>query len=221
MNCFAISVSLGLQHGVPLEEFVEAFLFSRFEPSGMVTGNKSIKMTTSIIDYIFRELAISYLGRTDLAHISEDDLRSDTIGTPREESIEFAEEEEATLQITGQLTRGSRINDDIYSQHVVIRPGNGGNGGGNGSSQGGTTDGKQMAATVAETSPEPQAVLELIATSQEAGGVPTQHRLHQRVQIARLRGYEGDMCAECGQFTMVRNGTCLKCDTCGATSGCS
>jgi ribonucleoside-diphosphate reductase alpha chain len=104
MNCFAIAVSLGLQHGVPLEEFVEAFLFSRFEPSGIVTGNKSIRMTTSIIDYIFRELAITYLARTDLAHISEDDLRSDTLGTPREESIEFEDEEEATAQITGQLT---------------------------------------------------------------------------------------------------------------------
>lgn len=221
MNCFAISISLGLQHGVPLEEFVEAFLFSRFEPSGMVAGNKSIKMTTSIIDYIFRELAISYLGRTDLAHISEDDLRSDTIGTPREESIEFEAEEDATPQITGQLTRGSRANDDLYSSHVVLRPGNGNNGGGGNGSQGGTTDGKQMAATAAETSSEPQAVLEFIATSQETGGVQTQHRLRQRVQIARLRGYEGDMCPECGQFTMVRNGTCLKCDTCGATSGCS
>ena len=222
MNCFAISVSLGLQHGVPLEEFVEAFLFSRFEPSGMVSGNKSIKMTTSIIDYIFRELAISYLGRTDLAHISQDDLRSDTIGTPREESIEFAEEEEATPQITGQLTRGNRVNDDIYSPHVVVRPGNGGNGGGGNGNQGGTTDGKQMAATAAKTSSEPQAVLELIATGQETGSVPAQqHRFRERVQIARLRGYEGDMCGECGQFTMVRNGTCLKCDTCGATSGCS
>ena len=63
-NCFAIAISLGLQHGVPLEEFVDAFLFTRFEPNGMVQGNPHIKMTTSIIDYIFRELAITYLGRT-------------------------------------------------------------------------------------------------------------------------------------------------------------
>src|SRR5262249_39049038 len=58
-NCFAIAVSLGLQHGVPLEEFVDAFTFTRFEPNGVVSGNPHIKMATSIIDYIFRELAIT------------------------------------------------------------------------------------------------------------------------------------------------------------------
>ena len=82
MNCFAIAISLGLQHGVPLDEFVDAFVFTRFEPNGMVKGNDPhIKMATSIIDYIFRELAITYLGRTDLAHVPDDDLRSDAIGT--------------------------------------------------------------------------------------------------------------------------------------------
>ena len=68
MNNFAIAVSVGLQYGVPLEEFVEAFTFTRFEPAGMVQGNDSIKNATSILDYIFRELAISYLNREDLAH---------------------------------------------------------------------------------------------------------------------------------------------------------
>ena len=84
-NCFAIAVSLGLQHGVPLEEFVDAFLFTRFEPNGMVTGNPHIKMSTSIIDYIFRELAITYLGRNDLAQAEPEDLHHDTIGKPRTE----------------------------------------------------------------------------------------------------------------------------------------
>src|SRR5207247_8588089 len=78
-NCFAIAVSLGLQHGVPLEEFMDAFTFTRFEPSGVVQGNPHIKMTTSIIDYIFRELAITYLGRHDLAHVSPEDLRGDAM----------------------------------------------------------------------------------------------------------------------------------------------
>ncbi len=78
-NCFAIAISLGLQHGVPLEEFVDAFVFTRFEPNGIVQGNPHIKMTTSIIDYIFRELAITYLGRHDLAHVAEEDLRGDAI----------------------------------------------------------------------------------------------------------------------------------------------
>ncbi len=68
MNNFAIAISIGLQYGVPLEEFVDAFTFTRFEPPGMVEGNDTIKMATSILDYIFRELGVSYLGRYDLAH---------------------------------------------------------------------------------------------------------------------------------------------------------
>jgi ribonucleoside-diphosphate reductase alpha chain len=72
MNNFAIAVSVGLQYGVPLEEFVDAFTFTRFEPAGMVQGNDSIKNATSILDYIFRELAVSYLDRTDLAHVKPD-----------------------------------------------------------------------------------------------------------------------------------------------------
>ncbi len=69
MNNFAIAISVGLQYGVPLEEFVEAFTFTRFEPAGLVIGNDSIKNATSVLDYIFRELGVSYLGRTDLAHV--------------------------------------------------------------------------------------------------------------------------------------------------------
>ncbi|MDE3036083.1 MAG: vitamin B12-dependent ribonucleotide reductase, partial [Nitrospirota bacterium] len=79
MNCFAIAISLGLQHGVPLEEFVEAFVFTRFEPNGPVKLNDRIKMSTSIIDYIFRELAITYLGRHDLAQVVPEDLRMDSV----------------------------------------------------------------------------------------------------------------------------------------------
>src|SRR6202795_3631505 len=95
-NCFAIAVSLGLQHGVPLEEFMDAFLFTRFEPNGGVQGNPHIKMTTSIIDYIFRELAITYLERHELAHVSPEDLRGDALHRekrePEIESEEVVEE---------------------------------------------------------------------------------------------------------------------------------
>ena len=79
MNNFAIAVSIGLQYGVPLDEFVDAFTFTRFEPSGMVQGNDAIKMATSILDYIFRELAVSYLDRHDLSHVSRDDLTPDSM----------------------------------------------------------------------------------------------------------------------------------------------
>src|ERR1700710_2449982 len=80
MNNFAIAISLGLQYGVPLEEYVEAFTFTRFEPSGFVQGNDAIKNATSILDYVFRELAISYLGRNDLAHISPDEIGNTVLG---------------------------------------------------------------------------------------------------------------------------------------------
>jgi ribonucleoside-diphosphate reductase alpha chain len=243
MNSFAIAISLGLQHGVPLEEFVEAFLFSRFEPNGLVSGNRHIKRATSIIDYIFRELAITYLGRTDLAHVSEEDLRHDTLGIPAEEGIEYEDEEPATRAITGHLTLGRRTPNDIHTSHLSLAAGDGhtdgngkSNGNGNGSAgihdsnksgtetvgKGGNGHGQQMESSPA-TAQAPRSS-EMYHHAGEAGAsVVTEenHRLYQQIRTARLKGYEGDMCSECGQFTMVRNGTCLKCDTCGATSGCS
>ncbi len=80
MNNFAIAISVGLQYGVPLEEYVDAFTFTRFEPAGFVQGNDAIKNATSILDYVFRELAISYLGRNDLAHVDPSDIGHDALG---------------------------------------------------------------------------------------------------------------------------------------------
>src|SRR5450631_3727567 len=80
MNNFAIAISLGLQYGVPLDEYVDAFTFTRFEPAGLVQGNAALKNATSILDYVFRELAISYLHPTDLAHVSPDDIGDTAIG---------------------------------------------------------------------------------------------------------------------------------------------
>ncbi len=84
MNNFAIAVSIGLQYGVPLEEFVEAYIFTKFEPNGPVQGNDRIKNATSLLDYIFRELAVSYLGRDDLAHVQDEDLVPDAVGEDEE-----------------------------------------------------------------------------------------------------------------------------------------
>jgi ribonucleoside-diphosphate reductase alpha chain len=81
MNNFAIAISIGLQYGVPLDEFVDAFAFTRFEPAGSVTGNDSIRSATSILDYIFRELGVSYLDRTDLANPEQDGLNADGLGS--------------------------------------------------------------------------------------------------------------------------------------------
>ena len=85
INNFAIAVSLGLQYGVPLEEYVDAFTFTRFDPSGPVQGNDSIKYATSMLDYIFRELAVSYLSRFDLAHVDPSEANFDALGKGVEE----------------------------------------------------------------------------------------------------------------------------------------
>ena len=170
MNCFAISISLGLQHGVPLEEFVDAFVFTRFEPNGIVIGNDRIKMSTSVIDYIFRELAVEYLGRTDLASVKPEELISES-GKKRKPE---AREDDSTAQ---QETEDSQEETDPY----------------------GDVDQEDV-----NYSEQPAAQTEAL-----------------KIQNAKIKGYTGDQCEECGSMTMVRNGTCLKCVTCGTTTGCS
>ncbi|MGY8761195.1 MAG: TSCPD domain-containing protein, partial [Nitrospinaceae bacterium] len=182
MNCFAIAISLGLQHGVPLEEFTDAFVFTRFEPNGIVTGNQAITMSTSTIDYIFRELAISYLGRTDLAQVTPDDLRADSIGKKDQQSSD--DEAAFDSKRADPSSQGTKTEAVAEVAPAIAVPSNGN---GNGASA-------QSAST----------------------GVATSTAV-----IAKLKGYEGDACQECGSLTLVRNGTCLKCMTCGATSGCS
>src|SRR5262249_24753224 len=191
-NCFAIAVSLGLQHGVPLDEFVDAFLFTRFEPNGMVQGNPHIKLTTSIIDYIFRELAITYLGRHDLAQVSAEDLRGDALHDPGGDEPDF-ESEEVVEQRVVDPPAPSRNFAAPRSGHLHPLAENGSNGH---KSDGATGHGN-------------------------GNGHGHSICLKERIRLARLKGYEGDPCSECGQLTLVRSGACCKCDTCGATSGCS
>jgi ribonucleoside-diphosphate reductase alpha chain len=187
-NCFAIAVSLGLQHGVPLEEYVDAFLFTRFEPNGVVQGNPHIKMTTSIIDYIFRELAITYLGRHDLAQVEAEDLRGDAIHRERDES-DFDEEESMEDHLV-EPQPVSKAFATPRSGHLTPLRENGTNGKGH-------------------------------KTEGVGSGVRELTTMEQKIRLARMKGYEGDPCSECGQLTLVRSGSCCKCDTCGATSGCS
>ena len=194
MNSFAISVSLGLQHGVPLDEFVDAFVFTRFEPSGIVKGHDKVKMVTSVIDYVFRDLAISYLGRNDLGQVQEEDLRHTTTG---QRTPEFAEEEvvaENTYSVDEHGREDHPINED-QPPNTTVGDVVSGNGGGDSDGNGG---------------------VRLVADARAATA-----KLEMRVVEARLKGYEGDPCGSCANFTMVRNGTCLKCVSCGATSGCS
>jgi ribonucleoside-diphosphate reductase alpha chain len=112
MNNFAIAVSIGLQYGVPLDEFVDAFVFTRFEPAGRVTGNDSIKSATSILDYVFRELAVSYLDRADLANADPDALHADGLGRGAREGEDAGEADEpealpASLFISKGFARGT------------------------------------------------------------------------------------------------------------------
>ena len=138
MNCFAIAISLGLQHGVPLEEFVDAFIYTKFEPSGIIHGNKHMRMCTSVIDYIFRELAINYLNRDELAQIDSHIIRKSVPNTPN-------------------IKKNSE---------------------------------------------------------QTPSSIPM-------IEESRLLGFTGDTCSYCGNTTMVRSGVCLRCVTCGSTTGCS
>lgn len=188
MNCFAIAISLGLQHGVPLEEFVEAFVFTRFEPNGPVKLNDRIKMSTSIIDYIFRELAVTYLDRYDLAQVKEEDLRMDSV--KKDDQDPECSDEEADPQTLAS----SSISTELFPSRRGIQPRHGGNGHGNGN--GSVTHKVELKR-------------ETLTYTAEA------------IKYARLQGYEGDPCQSCNEFKLVRNGTCLKCMGCGATSGCS
>jgi ribonucleoside-diphosphate reductase alpha chain len=162
LNSFAIAVSLGLQYGVPLEEYVDAFTFSKFEPNGVVQGHDYVKMATSVIDFIFRDLGISYLKRGDLGQIKPEDLLDN-----------------------GNKNESEKAPAAAGHSRVLADP----------------QDGDPGPAVPLEAPPPPRSAA-LIAE-------------------ARVKGYEGDPCPVCGSFTLVRNGACMKCDTCGATTGCS
>mgnify|MGYP000987982275 CR=1 FL=1 len=153
LNSFAIAVSLGLQYGVPLEEYVDAFTFSRFEPNGMVQGHEYIKMATSVLDYVFRDLAIAYQDRYDLGQVKPEDLMATA-----------------------------------------------------------TQNGKAMMEAARKAADK---------ASSPAGNAVRAPKPGEEVRKARMKGYEGDPCPICGHLTLVRNGTCLKCETCGSTTGCS
>ncbi len=213
MNNFAIAVSIALQYGVPLEEFVDAFTFTRFEPSGMVEGNEAIKMSTSILDYLFRELAISYLGRNDLAHVEMGDLRSDSIGRGEGDSTRPSDQPELP-QLFNKAASNGYVRGKLYvvsSNKPAVAAAT-------------ATHGALALASEDGNVVETKAYLktEHEGTTVHVGvSVQENTTIRERIRQARAKGYEGDACTECGNFTLVRNGTCMKCNTCGGTSGCS
>jgi len=214
MNNFAIAVSVGLQYGVPLEEFVDAFTFTKFEPAGMVQGNDSIKNATSILDYIFRELAVSYLDRTDLAHVKPEGAAFDDLGSGQQEGVSNISEMTETaasksLEVLKQISSTGYLRKRMPQELVVLQ----------GGASGGVADPVSalqtlVPETASVTATSTTMVSETAITTGSATG------LDARVK-AKMQGYEGDPCGECGNYTLVRNGTCMKCNTCGGTSGCS
>ncbi|MEM9968592.1 MAG: vitamin B12-dependent ribonucleotide reductase [Pseudomonadota bacterium] len=207
MDSFSIAISIALQYGVPLERFVDQFTFTKFEPAGMVQGNDSIKNATSILDYVFRELAVSYLDRTDLAHVQPSGASFDDIGAaePEEEDGNLSElsDNAATksLEVLKQISSTGYLRNRLPQELVVLN--------------GGTVETAPQ--TAASTTGS--AATAAVATASVAP-VPAVALVDARVR-AKMQGYEGEACGECGNFTLVRNGTCMKCNTCGATSGCS
>ena len=236
MNNFAIAISLGLQYGVPLDEYVEAFTFTRFEPAGLVQGNDTIKNVTSILDYIFRELAVSYLGRNDLAHVDLSEVANTGLGSTDEELEEDRGPPPAAAKFLSRgLLRGQE--NRVFALRTTtsvavaeqIEPA-----GPVASMQQEVATAFQPAKARMETAVgaltalhQEQSVAELARQLQAEIDTRTKARLTKQNQEsdrraeAKMKGYEGENCRECGNFTLVRNGTCLKCDTCGGTSGCS
>ena len=295
MNNFAIAVSIGLQYGVPLEEFVDAFTFTRFEPSGPVQGNDAIKMASSVLDYLFRELAVSYLGRNDLAHVRPEDLYPDAVGrgegaealparppaqqvvstgyvrnnflvlhgggrpgdagapdagapdagapdagapdagapdagppdtAPPDEAPRAAPEAAGIGLDTG--AGGIGIADSGHGAAPGGRRANG-NGATNGGRHGGPHGGPQggygvLKATAGGFAADGALALDIHEQSLvtlDPDLVDSIDARLARMREARLKGYEGDACDDCGNFTLVRSGTCLRCVSCGTTTGCS
>jgi ribonucleoside-diphosphate reductase alpha chain len=212
MNNFAIAISLGLQYGVPLDEYVDAFTFTRFEPAGLVQGNDMIKNATSILDYVFRELAVSYLGRNDLAHVSPEDIGPSAMGRGADEGKAPASAAASIVSkglVRSQTDRLMVVQGGAVS--VTTAP----------DARGGSvvTSVTTIGATALKSEVETELRAEMGHLSWSAPK-PADAIAEKRAE-ARMKGYVGEACGECANFTLVRNGTCLKCDTCGATTGCS
>ena len=231
LNNFAIAVSLGMQYGVPLEEYVDAFTFTRFEPAGPVQGNEAIKNATSILDYVFRELAVSYLSRFDLAHVDPRDSAFDALGKGVEEG-----RPSDSPPASKYLSRGiTRSRTDARTDKLVVMPGGADARGPE--TRGQDARGSNVTSLASAGATARGGVEGATALKQESQVVPAQSLdqlpwttakaqdakalVAERRAEAKARGYEGEACPECLNFTLVRNGTCMKCDTCGGTTGCS
>jgi ribonucleoside-diphosphate reductase alpha chain len=247
MNNFAIAISLGLQYGVPLEEYVEAFTFTKFEPAGIVMGNDAIKNATSILDYVFRELAVSYLNRHDLAHVDTSDFSNTALGKGIQEGKTNLISTGWTRGYKPTLVGGSSADRSEAKGAATAAPAKA-------SSSVAAFSGnaarklepvaaistsevvsfkrdyeerskefvEDISEEVTETASDATALFSDKAAADAAAAKSEAKKMENARRMQSIaQGYTGNMCSECQNFTMVRNGTCEKCDTCGATSGCS
>ena len=169
----------------------------------MVQGNEAIKNATSILDYIFRELAISYLDRTDLAHVKPTGHAFDDLGRGVDEGKRnFGEVPDAaatrSIEMLKSISSTGYLRKRLPQELMVF--------------QGGIAS--QSGAGPVTGFSETQVAYASTAIATGVVGMDA------RVK-AKMQGYEGDPCGDCGNYTLVRNGTCMKCNTCGGTSGCS
>lgn len=211
MNNFAIAISLGLQYGVPLEEYVEAFTFTRFEPAGMVMGNDRIKNATSILDYIFRELAVSYLDREDLAHVHAE--------SPTALSKEGEGQRPAPVPAQQFVSRGM-TRGKVKDQNLMLVPGGL-------TAQSFNPVQSMQTSTVTALKSATALKVESSPTALNAAELnpiptppPSQDKSLLRSQ-AQLQGYTGDQCSNCNSMRMKVSGHCMVCEDCGTTTGCS
>lgn len=169
LNCFAVLASKALQYGMPLEELVDSFTFTRFEPAGMVQGHNVIKNATSILDYVFRSIGYDYLGRKDFIHVKAvDEISSEDDESEGEDGLS-----------NGTVARGSSVSE--------------------------------VPAAAEQHRKAPKS----LAEKEQPGVVDTQ------VIQAKVQGYSGEQCENCGSMRVRQNGTCKVCEDCGMTTGCS
>src|SRR6185295_15931033 len=194
--------------------------------AGPVQGNDSIKYATSILDYVFRELAVSYMGRFDLAHVDPNESNFDALGKGVEEGKQ-PDPSHSTRYVSKGLTRSRTDN------LVVMRGSDSGSPSSHGGSQGGNvmslassraadaTEGAVALKQEAQHDLSPTEKLVALQWSRAGAAAAAAPSKAERRAEAKAKGYEGEMCGECGHFSLVRNGTCMRCDTCGSTTGCS
>jgi len=219
MNCFAIAISKGLQYGVPLEEFVDTFVFTRFEPSG-VCDHPNIKMANSVIDYIFRVLGMEYQGRTDFVQVKPADeellinqyaMNSNANAQRLTAPVTRREPGSAPLKKNSKAGAGSSAEGVLATADDYLGSNGNGNGNGNGHAHSngngnGNGNGHAPAAKAAATIAAP------------TSAAPSSYSALDD-QMGALMG-DAPFCENCGHMT-VRNGSCYKCLNCGSSQGCS